>query len=58
MDRHDRKRILIATCLVQAVIVTLIAFVIGIQSIAVVGLYALILINAGVKQFFDPAQTA
>jgi CRP-like cAMP-binding protein/sugar phosphate permease len=55
VDRHDRKKILIYTCLVQSVIVTLIAFVIGIESIAVVGLYALILINAGVKQFFDPA---
>lgn len=55
VDRHDRKRIMIYTCLVQAVLVTLIAFVIGIESIAVVGLYALILINAGVKQFFDPA---
>jgi CRP-like cAMP-binding protein len=55
VDRHDRKRILIATCLVQAVIVASIAFVIGIEAIAVVGLYALILLNAGVKQFFDPA---
>jgi CRP-like cAMP-binding protein len=55
VDRHDRKRIMIGTCLVQAVLVTLIAFVIGIESIAVVGLYALILINAGVKQLFDPA---
>ena len=55
VDRHDRQKILIGTCLVQAVIVTLIAFVIGIESIAVVGLYALLLLNAGVKQFFDPA---
>lgn len=55
VDRHDRKKILIYTCLVQSVIVTMIAFVIGIESIAVVGLYALILVNAGIKQFFDPA---
>ena len=55
VDRHDRQKIMIVTCLVQAVIVTIIAFVIGIESIAIVGLYALILINAGVKQFFDPA---
>jgi MFS family permease len=55
VDRHDRQRIMIVTCLIQAVIVTLIAFVIGIESIAIIGLYALILINAGVKQFFDPA---
>ena len=55
VDRHDRKRILIVTCLVQAVIVALIAVVIGIEAIAVIGLYGLILLNAGVKQFFDPA---
>lgn len=55
VDRHDRKRILMTTCLVQAVIVALIAVVIGIETIAVVGLYGLILVNAGVKQFFDPA---
>jgi CRP-like cAMP-binding protein/sugar phosphate permease len=55
VDRHDRKRILMVTCLVQAVIVALIAVVIGIESIAVFGLFGLILLNAGVKQFFDPA---
>jgi MFS transporter, DHA3 family, macrolide efflux protein len=55
VDRHDRKRILIVTCLIQSVLVTMIAFVIGIEAIAVVGLYALLLLNAGVKQFFDPA---
>lgn len=55
VDRHDRKTILIGTCLVQAVLVALIALVIGIDAIAVPGLYALLLINAGVKQFFDPA---
>ena len=55
VDRHDRKRILLATCLVQAVIVGLLAIVIGIEAIALPGLYVLLLINAGVKQFFDPA---
>ena len=55
VDRHDRKRILIGTCLVQAVIVSLLAFVIGIQAIALPGLYVLLFLNAGVKQFFDPA---
>ena len=55
VDRHDRRRIMMVTCLVQAVIVALIAVVIGIESIAVVGLYGLILLNAGVRQFFDPA---
>ncbi|HET9456414.1 MAG TPA: MFS transporter [Candidatus Limnocylindrales bacterium] len=55
VDRHDRKRIMVVTCLVQAVIVSVIAFVIGIDAIALPGLYALLLLNAGVKQFFDPA---
>jgi MFS family permease len=55
VDRHDRKRILMVTCLVQAVIVALLAVVIGIEAIALPGLYVLLLLNAGVKQFFDPA---
>jgi MFS family permease len=55
VDRHDRKRILIVTCLIQAVIVALIAVVIGIDALAIPGLYALLLLNAGIKQFFDPA---
>ena len=55
VDRHDRKMILIWTCLIQAAVVALIAFVIGIEAIALPGLYLLLLINAGVKQFFDPA---
>lgn len=53
VDRHDRKRILVVTCLIQSVIVGLIALTVEMDSI--LGLYALLLINAGVKQFFDPA---
>ena len=55
VDRHDRKRIMIVTCLIQAVTVGLIAVVIGIDAIALPGLYLLLLVNAGIKQFFDPA---
>ena len=55
VDRHDRKRIMWMTCLIQSVLVALIAVVIGIDAIAIPGLYLLLLINAGVKQFFDPA---
>ena len=55
VDRHDRKQILLVTCLIQAVIVGLIAVVIGIDALAIPGLYALLLLNAGIKQFFDPA---
>jgi CRP-like cAMP-binding protein/predicted MFS family arabinose efflux permease len=55
VDRHDRQRIMIATCLIQAAIVICIPFVIGISTVAIPGLYLLLLLNAGVKQFFDPA---
>ena len=55
VDRHDRKRIMIVTCIVQAVVVSLIAVAIGIPSIALPGLYLLLFTNAGIKQFFDPA---
>jgi MFS family permease len=43
------------TCLIQAAVVGLLAIVIGIDTIALPGLYLLLLTNAGVKQFFDPA---
>ena len=55
VDRHDRRGVMRATCLVQAVVVALIALVIGVDAIALPGLFALLLVNAGVKQFFDPA---
>ena len=53
VDRHDRKKIMIVTCLIQSVIVGCIALVV--EADWIVGLYILILANAGVKQFFDPA---
>jgi CRP-like cAMP-binding protein/sugar phosphate permease len=53
VDRHDRKRILVVTCLIQSVIVGILALAVEMDSI--VGLYVLLLLNAGVKQFFDPA---
>jgi MFS transporter, DHA3 family, macrolide efflux protein len=55
VDRHDRKKIMVWTCLIQAVAVGLIAVVIGIDAIAIPGLYILLLLNAGIRQFFDPA---
>ena len=55
VDRHDRKRIMIVTCLIQSVVVGLIAFAIGISAIALPGLFLLLFTNAGIKQFFDPA---
>ena len=55
VDRHDRKLIMMVTCLIQAVTVGLIAVVLGIDAIALPGLFVLLLVNAGFKQFFDPA---
>jgi MFS family permease len=55
VDRHDRKRILMWTCLIQAVLVGSIALIIGLDTVGIIGLYALLLLNAGIKQFFDPA---
>ena len=53
VDRHDRKRIMIVTALIQSVIVAMLA--VAVQADSIVGLYVFILLNAGVKQFFDPA---
>ena len=55
VDRHDRRKIMIASNLAQGVIVAFIPFVLGID---ITLLYVAILINAGVKQFFDPAYEA
>jgi len=55
VDRHDRRRIMIWTLLAQGAIVALIPIAIAIDSLALVGLYALLLLSAGVRQFFDPA---
>lgn len=55
VDRHDRKRIMWTTFLIQAAVVAGIAVVIEIDAIALPGLFLLLLLNAGVKQFFDPA---
>jgi MFS family permease len=52
VDRYDRKRIMLWSNILQAVLVGLIPFVI---SINVLGIYVVILLNAAVKQFFDPA---
>jgi len=55
VDRYDRRSIMIASNLAQAVVVALIPFLIGVD---VWLLFVAILVNAGVKQFFDPAYEA
>jgi CRP-like cAMP-binding protein/sugar phosphate permease len=55
VDRHDRRRIMIASNLAQAVIVALIPLLLGIDISL---LFVAILVNAGVKMFFDPAYEA
>src|SRR5829696_2529784 len=55
VDRYDRRSVMIASNLGQAVIVAIIPFLIGVD---VSLLFVAILVNAGVKQFFDPAYEA
>ena len=52
VDRYDRRSVMLASNLAQAVIVAVIPFLIGVD---VALLFVAILVNAGVKQFFDPA---
>jgi CRP-like cAMP-binding protein/predicted MFS family arabinose efflux permease len=52
VDRYDRRAIMLASNLGQAVIVASIPFLIGLD---VSLLFVALLVNAGVKQFFDPA---
>ena len=52
VDRYDRRKVMMLSNLAQAVVVALIPFLIGID---ITLLFVAILINAGVKQFFDPA---
>jgi CRP-like cAMP-binding protein/sugar phosphate permease len=53
VDRFDRKRIMIISDLLRAGLVAMIPLVVSTFGIA--GLYVVVLVNAGVGQFFDPA---
>ena len=55
VDKYDRRSVMIASNLGQAVIVAIIPFLIGVD---IALLFVAILVNAGVKQFFDPAYEA
>jgi len=53
VDRFDRKKILIWSDLIRAGLVASIP--IGVATIGIPWLYVIVLVNAGVAQFFDPA---
>ncbi len=55
VDRWDRRKVMMASNLLQGVIVALIPFVLDLN---ITFLFVLLLVNAGVKQFFDPAYEA
>ena len=55
VDRWDRRKVMMASNLLQGVIVALIPFLLGLD---ITLLFVALLVNAGVKQFFDPAYEA
>lgn len=55
VDRYDRRTVMILSNLGQALVVAAIPFLIGVNAWL---LFVAILLNAGVKQFFDPAHDA
>jgi MFS family permease len=52
VDRYDRRKVMILSNLAQAFVVALIPFLLGVD---ITLLFIALLVNAGVKQFFDPA---
>ncbi|MFN8630075.1 MAG: MFS transporter [Chloroflexota bacterium] len=52
VDRWDKRRVMVVTSLVQAVAVALIPLLVGVH---IAFLFAALLVNAGLRQFFDPA---
>ena len=53
VDRYDRKKIMIVSCLLRAALVASIPAVVAININL---LYVIVFINAAIAQFFDPAQ--
>ena len=52
VDRYDRKKIMVISTLIQAVLVFLIPFLV---QISVIWLYVVVMLSSAIAQFFDPA---
>lgn len=53
VDRFDRKKIMVITDLIRAILVFLIPFLV---PLGVVWLYVIVMLTSAIGQFFDPAQ--
>lgn len=52
VDRFDRKKIMIAADLIRALLILLVPFLVQLN---ILWLYAIIIVNSAIGQFFDPA---
>ena len=52
VDRWDKRRVMLVTCVLQGITVSLIPLLVGVH---IAFLFVALLVNSGLRQFFDPA---